>query len=56
VLVIGDAAHTTRANARLLAQEKGADYLFCLKGKQPNAHAKAMQLPGGVPPSGSVDR
>lgn len=57
VLVIGDAAHTTKANARLLTQEKGADYLFFLKGNQPNAHAKAKQLLGGsVPPSGSVDR
>jgi len=57
VPVIGDAAHTTKANARLLTQEKGADYLFFLKGNQPNAHAKARQLlAGGVPPSGSVDR
>jgi hypothetical protein len=57
VLVIGDAAHTTKANCRLLTQEKGADYLFFLKGNQPNAHAKAKQLlAGGVPPSGSVDR
>ena len=55
VLVIGDAAHTTKANARLLTQEKGADYLFFLKGNQPTAHAKAKQLlAGGVPPSGSV--
>jgi len=57
VLVIGDAAHTTKANARLLTQEKGADYLFFLKGNQPHAHAKAKQLlAGDVPPSGSVDR
>ena len=56
-IVIGDAAHTTKANCRLLTQEKGADYLFFLKGNQPNAHAKAKQLLlGGVPPSGSVDR
>jgi hypothetical protein len=57
VLVIGDAAHTTKANARLLTQEKGANYLFFLKGNQPTALAKAKQLlAGGVPPSGSVDR
>ena len=57
VLVIGDAAHTTKANCRLLTQEKGAGYLFFLKGNQPNAHAKAKQLlGGGVPPSGSVNR
>ena len=57
VLVIGDAAHTTKANCRVLTQDKGADYLFFLKGNQPNAHAKAKQLlQGDVPPSGSVDR
>ena len=57
VLIIGDAAHTTKANARLSTQEKGADYLFFLKGNQPNALAKAKQLlSGDVPPSGSVDR
>jgi len=57
VIVIADAAHTTKANGRLLTQEKGADYLFFLKGNQPNAHAKAKQLlHGDIPPSGSVDR
>lgn len=57
VLVIGDAAHTTKANCRLLTREKWADYLFFLKGNQPNAHAKAKQLlQGDVPPSGSVER
>ena len=57
VIVIGDAAHTTKANCRLLTQDKGADYLFFLKGNQPNAHAKAKQLlHGDAPPSGSVDR
>ena len=57
VLVIADAAHTTKANCRLLTQEKGADYLFFLKGNQPNALAKATQLlRSDVPPSGSVDR
>lgn len=55
VIVIGDAAHTTKANCRLLTQDKGADYLFFLKGNQPNAHAKAKQLlAGDVPPSGQV--
>jgi hypothetical protein len=57
VIVIGDAAHTTKANCRLLTQDKGADYLFFLKANQPNAHAKAKQLlQGDVPPSGRVDR
>jgi len=57
VLVIADAAHTTKANCRHLTQEQGADYLFFLKGNQPHAHAKAQQLlAGAFPPSGSVQR
>jgi hypothetical protein len=57
VLIIADAAHTTKANCRHLTQEQGADYLFFLKGNQPHAHAKAQQLlAGDFPPSGSVDR
>jgi len=57
VIVISDAAHTTKANCRLLTQEKGADFLFFLKGNQPTAYAKAKQLLlGDFPPSGSVDR
>ena len=57
VLVITDAAHTTKANCRHLTQEQGADYLFFLKGNQPHAHAKAKQLlTGDFPPSGSVQR
>lgn len=56
VLIIGDAAHTVKANCRLITQEKGGDYLFFLKGNQPNALAKAEQLLlGALPPSGSVD-
>jgi hypothetical protein len=57
VLVIGDAAHTTKANCRHLTQDQGADYLFFLKGNQPHAHAKAQQLlAGALPPSGPVLR
>ena len=57
VLVIADAAHTTKANCRLITQHKGGDYLFFVKGNQPHALAKAQQLlPGDIPPSGSVDR
>jgi hypothetical protein len=55
VLVIADAAHTTKAKCRRLPQEQGADYLLFLKGNQPHAHAKAQQLlSGDFPPSGSV--
>ena len=57
VLVIADAAHTTKANCHHLSQEQGADYLFFLKGNQPHAYAKAQQLlAGDFPPSGSVPR
>lgn len=57
VLVIADAAHTTKANCRHLTQEQGADYLYFLKGNQPHAHAKAKQLlAGDFPPSGSIHR
>ena len=57
VLVIGDAAHTTKANCRLLTQAKGANFLFYLKGNQPHALAKAKQLlAGDFPPSGADDR
>jgi hypothetical protein len=57
VTVIGDAAHTVKANCRHLTQEQGADYLFFLKGNQPRAFAKAQQwLSGALPPSGPVDR
>ena len=57
ILVIADAAHTTKANCRHLTQEQGADYLFFLKGNQPHAHAKAQQLlAGDFPPSSSIHR
>ena len=56
-LVIGDAAHTTKANCRHLTQDQGADYLFFLKGNQPHAHAKAQHLlAGDIPPSGPHHR
>jgi hypothetical protein len=55
VLVIADAAHTTKANCWHLSREQGAEYLFLLKGNQPTAFAKAEQLlAGDFPPSGPV--
>lgn len=55
--VTADAAHTTKANARALSQQQGADYLLALKGNQPLAYAKAQQLlAGAFPPAGSDDR
>jgi hypothetical protein len=57
VTVIGDAAHTVKANCRQITQGQGGDYLFFLKGNQPHALAKAQQLlSGNFPPSGPVDR
>lgn len=57
VVVIADAAHTVKANARHLTQEQGAEYILFLKGNQPHAFDKARQLlPGAVPPSGSHAR
>jgi hypothetical protein len=55
VLLIGDAAHTVKANCRQITQASGGDYLFFLKGNQPLALAKAQQLlTGSFPPSGPV--
>jgi len=55
VTTIADAAHTVKANCRQITQMQGGDYLFFLKGNQPNAFAKAKQLlSGSLPPSGSV--
>lgn len=57
VTVIADAAHTVKANCRQLTQQQGADYIFFLKGNQPNALAKAQQLlSGSFSPSGPNDR
>jgi hypothetical protein len=53
VCITADAAHTTKANARQLSQNNGADFLLFLKANQPLALAKAQQLlPGHFPPSG----
>lgn len=53
ICLTADAAHTTKANARQLTQDNGADYLLVLKGNQPHALAKAQQLlSGSFPPSG----
>lgn len=53
VCVTADAAHTTKANARQLTQNNGADYVLFLKANQPHALAKAQQLvSGALPPSG----
>jgi hypothetical protein len=52
VCITADAAHTTKANARQLSQNNGAEFLLFLKANQPLALAKAQQLlPGDSPPS-----
>jgi hypothetical protein len=55
VTLISDAAHTVKANCLHITQEQGGDYIFFLKGNQPNAFAKAKGLlSGDIPPSGSL--
>jgi len=53
VMVTADAMQAQQDAARFLTQEKGADYLFCLKGNQPSVQEKALQYLGSAfPPSG----
>jgi len=54
VVITADAMHAQQEAARFLTQEKGADYLFTLKGNQPSVRDKALQLLGSAfPPSPS---
>jgi len=54
VIVTADAMHAQQEAARFLTQEKGADYVFTLKGNQPSVQDKALQLLSSVfPPSGA---
>ena len=56
VCITADAAHTIKANARKITQDRGGEYLLPLKGNQPTAYAKAQQLlSGSFPPSGQND-
>jgi predicted transposase YbfD/YdcC len=41
-LITADAAHTQEETARYLVQDKKADYLFTIKGNQPNLHKAAV--------------
>lgn len=43
-LVIGDALHTQVETARIIVQEKGADYLFTVKGNQKSVRHNVRQL------------
>jgi len=56
-LVTADALHTQTETARIVVQEKGADYLFTVKGNQPGVAANLQQLyrhlEGAFSPSGA---
>lgn len=53
VVVTADAMHAQQDAARFLTREKGADYLFTLKGNQPSVKENAMHLLcSAFPPSG----
>jgi len=43
-LVTADALHTQSETARIIVQEKGADYLFTVKGNQPGVAQNVQQL------------
>ena len=59
-LVTADALHTQTETARLLVQERGADYLFTVKGHQKGVADTVRQLHQNLShafsPSGSDDR
>jgi hypothetical protein len=56
-LVTADALNTQTETARIVVQEKGADYLFTVKGNQPGVVANVQELynnlSGAFSPSGS---
>jgi len=55
VVVTADAMHAQQDAARFLQQERGAEYLFTLKGNQPSVQDQAQRLlEGAFPPWTSV--
>jgi hypothetical protein len=46
--VVADAMHTQDETARIIVQERGADYLFTVKGNQKGVHQSARQLCKGL--------
>jgi hypothetical protein len=48
MLVTADALHTQSETARIIVQEKGADYLLTVKGNQPQLAATLRQLHAGA--------
>jgi hypothetical protein len=60
MLVTADALHTQSKTARIIVQDKGADYLLTVKGNQPQLATTLRQLHAGsrsaLPPSASNGR
>jgi predicted transposase YbfD/YdcC len=48
MLVTADALHTQSETARIIVQEKGADYLLTAKGNQKQIAANVRQLHPGL--------
>lgn len=48
MLVTADALHTQTETARIIVQERGADYLMTVKGNQPTLQATVRQLQAGL--------
>jgi hypothetical protein len=47
-LVVADALHTQSETARIIVQDKGADYLLTVKGNQPTIADNVRQLQEGL--------
>ena len=47
-LVSLDAMHTQTETARIIVQDRGADYLLTVKGNQPTVEASVQQLHTGL--------
>jgi hypothetical protein len=48
MLVTADALHTQTETARIIVQERGADYLMTVKGNQPTVQETVRQLQAGL--------
>ena len=48
MLVTADALHTQTETARIIVQERGADYLMTVKGNQPTVAESVRQLQAGL--------
>lgn len=48
MLVTADALHTQTETARIIVQERGADYLMTVKGNQPTVQDTVRQVQAGL--------